>query len=75
MSVKEIYNKWYESETLYNEEMDCMFVLKEMIDVRERRGSCDVCNIDDDLHYYQWLMYKLVRIFYHFCTKWVKNIL
>ncbi len=29
MSVKEIYNEWYE--TLCNEEMDCISVLKEMI--------------------------------------------
>ncbi len=31
MSVKEIYNEWYH--TLSNEEMDCISVFKEMIDV------------------------------------------
>ncbi len=39
MSVKEIYNEWYET---CNEEMDCIAVLKEMIDVRKGRGSCHV---------------------------------
>ncbi len=38
MIVKEIYNEWYK--TLCNEQMDCISVLKEMIDVREGRGSC-----------------------------------
>ncbi len=33
MSVKEIDNEWYE--ILCNEEMDCIHVLKEMIDIRE----------------------------------------
>ncbi len=47
MSVKEIYNEWYE--TLCNEEMDCISVLKEMIDVREGRGSCHIFNIDNVL--------------------------
>ncbi len=35
MSIKEIFNEWYE--TLWNEEMDCISVLKEMIDIREGR--------------------------------------
>ncbi len=48
INMKEIYNKWYE--TLCNEEMDCISVLKEMFDIREGRGSCDVFNIDDVLH-------------------------
>ncbi len=48
MSVKEIYNEWYE--TLCNKEMDCISVLKEMTDVREGRRSCDVFNIDNVLH-------------------------
>ncbi len=30
--------------------MDCISVLKEMIDVREGRGSCHVFNIDDVLY-------------------------
>ncbi len=48
ISVKEIYNEWYD--TLCNEEMDCISVLKEMTDVREGRGSSHVFNIDDVLH-------------------------
>ncbi len=48
MSVKEIYNEWYE--TLCNEEMDCISLIKEMIDVRECRTSCHVFNIDNVLH-------------------------
>ena len=48
MGVKEIYNEWYE--TLCNEEMDCISVLNDMINVREGRGSCDVFNIDAALH-------------------------
>ncbi len=47
MSVKDIYNEWYEA---CNEGMDCISVLKEMIDVREGRGSCHVFNIDHVLH-------------------------
>ncbi len=48
MSVKDIYNESYE--TLCNDDMDCISVLKEMIDVREGRGSCHVFNIDSVLH-------------------------
>ncbi len=44
MSVKEILNE------TWNEEMDCISVFKEMIDVREGRGSCHIFNIDDALH-------------------------
>ncbi len=44
ISVNAIYNEWYE--TLCNEEMHFISVLNEMIDIREGRGSCDVCNID-----------------------------
>ncbi len=48
MNVKEIYNEWYK--TLSNEEMDCISVLKEMIDIREGKGSCNIFNVDDMLH-------------------------
>jgi hypothetical protein len=48
MSVNDIYNDWYE--TLCNEEIDSVSVLKEMIDIREGRGTCDVFNIDDALY-------------------------
>ncbi len=48
MSMKEIYNEW--SETLCNDEMDCISALKEMIDVSEGRGLCHVFNIDDMLY-------------------------
>ncbi len=48
MSVKEMYNEWYE--TLCNEEIYCVSVLNEIIDIRKGQGSCDVFNIDDVLH-------------------------
>ncbi len=48
MSVKEIYNDWYE--TLCNEEINCISLVNKMIDIREGRGSCDVFNIDGVLH-------------------------
>ncbi len=53
MSVKEIYNEWYE-------EMDCISVLKEIIDIREGKGSWDIFNIDNVLH----IIHQLVKIFY-----------
>jgi hypothetical protein len=43
-----IYNDWYE--TMCNEEIDCVSVLKEMIDIREGRGTCHAFNIDDGLY-------------------------
>ncbi len=65
-----MYNEWYE--TLCNEEMDCISVLKEMIDLREGRESCHVFNIDNVLHIIND-MHQLVKIFYHFRTKYVNN--
>ncbi len=47
MSVKDIYNDWYE--TLCNEEMECISVFKEIIDVREGGRFCHVFNIDNVL--------------------------
>ncbi len=48
ISVKTICNEWYE--TLCNEEMDCIYILEKMIDIREGRGYCCVFNMDDLLH-------------------------
>ncbi len=44
-----------------------VYVLKEMIDIKEGRGSCDVFNIDDALHIIND-MNQIVKIVYHFCT-------
>ncbi len=48
MSVKENYNEWYEIWS--NEVIDYISILKQMIDMKEGRGSCDLFNIDDVLH-------------------------
>ena len=40
MNVKDVYSEWYE--TICDEEIDSVSVLKEMIDVRDGRGKCDI---------------------------------
>ncbi len=46
--------------------LNCISVLKEVIYIRDGRGSCDVFNIDDVLHIINHNMHHLVKIFYHF---------
>ena len=45
MNVKQVYSKWYD--TVSDNEIDSVCILREMIEVREGRDKCDIFNIDD----------------------------
>ncbi len=45
MNVKEVYGEWYD--TVSDNEIDSVCILREMIEVREGRVKCDIFNIDD----------------------------
>ncbi len=40
MSVKEVYSEWYD--TVSDNEIDSVCILREMIEVREGRDKCDI---------------------------------
>ncbi len=45
MNMKQVYSEWYD--TVSDNEIDSVSILREMIEVREGRAKCDICNIDD----------------------------
>ncbi len=45
MNVKQVYGEWYD--TVSDNEIDRVCILREMIEVREGRAKCDIFNIDD----------------------------
>ncbi len=45
MNVKEVYGEWYD--TVSDNDIDSVCILREMIEVREGRVKCDIFNIDD----------------------------
>ncbi len=45
MNVKQVYCEWYD--TVSDNEIDSVCILREMIEVREGRAKCDIFNIDD----------------------------
>ncbi len=45
MNVKQVYSEWYD--TVIDNEIDSVGILREMIEVREGRAKCDIFNIDD----------------------------
>ncbi len=45
MNVKQVYDEWYD--TVSNNEIDSVCILREMIEVREGMAKCDIFSIDD----------------------------
>ncbi len=45
MNVKQVYAEWYD--TVSDNEIDSVCILREMNEVREGRAKCDIFNIDD----------------------------
>ncbi len=45
MNVKQVYGQWYD--TVSDNEIDSVCILREMIEVRERMSKCDIFKIDD----------------------------
>ncbi len=45
MNMKQVYSEWYD--TVSDNEIDIVCILREMIEVREGRAKCDIFNIDD----------------------------
>ncbi len=45
MNVKQVSGEWYD--TVSDNEIDSVCILREMIDVREGMAKCDIFNIDD----------------------------
>ncbi len=45
MNVKQVYGEWYD--TVSDNEIDSVCILREMIEVREERAKCDIFNIND----------------------------
>ncbi len=45
MNVKQVYGEWYD--TISDNEIDIVCILREMIEVREGRAKCDIFKIDD----------------------------
>ncbi len=45
MNVKQVYGEWYD--TVSDNEIDSVCILREMIEIREGRAKCDIFNIDD----------------------------
>ncbi len=45
MNVKQVYGEWYD--TVSDNEIDRVCILREMIEIREGRAKCDIFNIDD----------------------------
>ncbi len=46
MNVKQVYGEWYE--TVSDNEIESVCILRKMIEVREGRAKCDILNIDDE---------------------------
>ncbi len=44
MNAKDVYSEWYD--TVSDNEVDSLCILREMIEVREGRAKCDIFNID-----------------------------
>ncbi len=45
MNVKQVYSEWYD--TVSDNEFDSVYILREMIEVREGMAKCDIFNIND----------------------------
>ncbi len=45
MNVKQVDSEWYD--TVSDNEIDSICILRDMIEVREGRAKCDIFNIDD----------------------------
>ncbi len=45
MNVKQVYGEWYD--TVSDNEIDNVCILREMIEVMDVRAKCDIFNIDD----------------------------
>ncbi len=45
MNVKQVYGEWHD--TVSDNEIDSVYILREMIEVREGRAKCDIFNTDD----------------------------
>ncbi len=45
MNVQQLYSKWYD--TVGDEVIDNVCILREMIEVRGGLATCDIFNIDD----------------------------
>ncbi len=45
INVKQVYGEWYD--TVSDNEIDSVCILREMIEIREGRAECDIFNIDD----------------------------
>ncbi len=45
MNVRQVYSEWYD--TVSDNEIDSVCILREIIEVREGRAKCDIFNIDD----------------------------
>ncbi len=70
MNVKQVYGEWYD--TVSDNEIDSVCILKEVFEVREGRAKCDFFNIDDvDSSSMICVLIKLVKKinFYHFIVK------
>ncbi len=48
MNVKQVYSEWYDTCTVSYNEIYCVCILREMIEVREGMAKCDIFNIDDE---------------------------
>ncbi len=45
MNVKQVYSEWYD--TVSNNEIDNVCILREMTEARDERIICDIVNIGD----------------------------
>ncbi len=45
MNVKQVYSEWYD--TVSDNKIDSVCILREMIEVREGMAKCDIFNIND----------------------------
>ncbi len=45
MNVKQVYGEWYD--TVSDNEINSVCILREMIELRGGRAKCDIFNIDD----------------------------
>ncbi len=45
MNVKQVYSEWYD--TVGDNEIDSVCILREMIEAREGMAKCDILNFDD----------------------------
>ncbi len=64
IKVKQVYDEWHD--TVSDNEIDSICILREMIEVRKGRAKCDIFNIDD----VEFIINDLcVNHFYHFIVK------